>query len=309
MSAHASLPQSLLRSLLGAAFLVMGCDDSLKSVSLIEETRVLGARVEVDGDPTRSSPQPGERAQLRLFVAAPDAPARASYALSLCAVSPVNSGFPNCAGAPFASTLQAEPSTSAPELDFQVPADLDRTATPHGFAQALVCPNSTTKQAENSALSCTDGAGTELNFEFDLGGPDYENHSPSITERALALDGEAWLESDPKAGCPDGLPAVAAGSKHSIGITLQDSDFEPLVQTTAIEPGREALLVSQFSSAGKLNHAFLSVSADTAAADRQVTWEAPAVSAHAPTLVRFYFVVRDARGGEDFATRALCVAP
>ena len=28
-----------------------------------------------------------------------------------------------------------------------------------------------------------------------------------------------------------------------------------------------------------------------------------------PRLVRFYFVVRDARGGEDFAKRALCVVP
>jgi hypothetical protein len=308
MSAPLSLSQSWSWPLLAAVFLLAGCDDSLKSVSLIEETRVLGARVEVASDATRSSPEPGESARLRLFVAAPSEPFNVSYTLSVCAVSPVNSGSPTCAGAPFASTQQAEPETTAPELDFQVPADLDLSRTPHGFASALVCPDTTLVQPEMGAASCTDGAGTEVNFEFDLGGPDSENHSPRITAGALTFDGEAWLEPSAAAACPGDLPSVAAGSKHTLSITLQDADFEPLAQTTAIEPARETLLVSQFSNAGKLDHAFLSLSADTPATDRQVTWEAPA-SAETPSLVRFYFVVRDARGGEDFSTRAACLVP
>src|SRR4051812_21017012 len=122
MSAHVQVPRSWLWALLGAAFSVTGCDDSLKSVSLIEETRVLGARVEVMSDPARSSPQAGEQALLRLFVAAPSEPPTVAYAISVCPVSPVNTGFPSCAGAPFASTVQAEPVAAAPELAFQVPS-------------------------------------------------------------------------------------------------------------------------------------------------------------------------------------------
>jgi hypothetical protein len=309
MSAHASLPQSLIWALLGAAFSVVGCDDSLKSVSLIEETRVLGARVEVESDPTRSSPQPGERATLRLFVAAPNEPAHLSYAISMCAVSPVNTGFPDCVAAPFANALQPEPSTAAPELTFQVPADLNLVATPDGFARALACPDSSLIIDENGLPSCTNGPRTEVNFEFDLGGPDFENHSPSITPEALTLDGQPWLAADSPTTCTSGLPTVNAGSKHTLALTLQDADFESLPQTTALEPGRESLLVSQFSNAGKLNHAFVSVKPDTPLVDREVIWDAPNASSDMPALVRFYFVVRDARGGEDFATRALCVAP
>ena len=308
MSARASLPQALVWALLGATFTLTACDDPLKSVSLLEETRVLGARIEVESDPTRSSPQPGEQATLRLFVTAPSEPLALSYALSVCAVSPVKSGFPSCAGAPFASAQRVEPVASAPELTFRVPAELNLAATPHGFASALVCPHSALNNDDGGAPRCLDEAGTEVSFEFDLGGPDYENHSPSITAGALTLDGEPWLASE-TAACPGDLPAVGGGSKHSLAITLQDADFESLPRTTAIEPGRETLLVSQFGSAGKLDHAFLSVDADTPLADRQVTWDAPRASADLPTLVRFYFVVRDARGGEDFATRALCVGP
>ncbi|MES1177335.1 MAG: hypothetical protein ABUL62_23635 [Myxococcales bacterium] len=308
MSAHDRYSHPYVWALLGAALSLTGCDDSLKSVSLIEETRVLGARVEVDSDPSRSSPQPGEHARLRLFVAAPTEPAHASYAISVCAVSPVNSGFPSCAGAPFASTVQAASVASAPTLEFQVPADLDLSVTPHGFASALVCPDGSLNLDENGLPHCVDGAGTEVNFEFDLGGPDDQNHSPSITEGALSFDGDPWLPSS-AAACPGDLPTVAGGTKHTLAITLRDGDFEALPQTTNIEPGRETLLVSQFGSAGKLSHAFLSLKADTPLTDRQVTWEAPSAGGAGPALARFYFVVRDARGGEDFATRSVCVGP
>ncbi|HEY0463485.1 MAG TPA: hypothetical protein VGC79_04720, partial [Polyangiaceae bacterium] len=90
---------------------------------------------------------------------------------------------------------------------------------------------------------------------------------------------------------------------------LASSDFETLTQQTSVDPGRETLLVSPFSSTGKLSNGFLSLTADTPPDERRVYWDAPAVSEAPPRLVRFYFVVRDARGGEDFAQRALCVVP
>ena len=310
MSACGKLSQSSVGALLGALLscLTPACDDSLKSVSLIEETRVLGARVEVASDATRSSPQPGEQASLRLFLAAPVEPAQVSYTLSVCAVSPVNTGFPSCASAPFASVQQAQPTSSEPALDFRVPADLDLIATPHALASAFVCPDGPLSVDENDRPNCGNGAGTAVNFEFDLGGPDYANHSPSITADALTWDDAPWPEAPESATCDD-LRAVSAGSTHTLAITIPDADFEALTQSTSLEPARETLLVSQFSSSGQLSHAFLSLSEDTAPADRRVTWQAPKVSAAEPTLARFYFVVRDARGGEDFATRAVCVHP
>ncbi len=296
--------------LLGAAVLGAGCDDSLRRVSLIEETRVLGARVEVMADPQRSSPKPGESALLRLFVAAPSGAPNVGYALSVCAVSPTNNGFPTCAGAPFASTLQAEPSLEPPQLGFTVPAELDLAATPHGFAQAWICPESVASVASDGTPSCAEGIGTEVAFEFNLGAPDESNQNPTFTEAALTLDGAPWPAFDPgNSACPGAAPELSAGSKHTLAVALDDEDFEPLLQATPAEPARETLLLSAFADAGTLSHAFLSLSAGASVGERQLSWEAPGTGGAAPQLVRFYFVVRDARGGEDFTTRAVCAVP
>jgi len=286
-----------------------GCDDPLKSVSLLAETRVLGARVEVDADPTRSSARPGEHAALRFFVAAPDGEPRFSYALSVCAVPLTNSGLPSCAGAPFASGLRAEAGREDARLDFRVPEDLDLAVTPHAFATGLICANSGLDFDGQGAPICTAGSGTEVAFEFELGSAEQSNRSPTFGAGAFSLDGEPWPHNE-QGSCDDGsLPSVTEKARSTLAVDLVGTDFEHLVPQTSLEPSRETLLLSPFASAGKLAHGFLSLSADSSREQRQVTWEAPETEDGRPRMIHFYFVVRDARGGEDFATRALCVVP
>ncbi|HYQ28481.1 MAG TPA: hypothetical protein VER04_14725 [Polyangiaceae bacterium] len=307
MSARPALPLCL--SLFAAGLCSAGCDDSLKSVSSIEETRVLGARVEVEADPNRSSPQPGEAASLSFFVAAPSAAPQISYSLSLCAAQLTNTGFPPCASAPFASTVQAEPANAAARLDFRVPEDVALESTPHAFASGLICPDSSLNLGADGAWSCDWGSGTRVAFEFDLGGPQHSNLSPSFGVNALLLDGEPWPPSS-AASCDSGsLPQVVTKTRHALRIDLEDSSFELLTRETSLDPGRETLLVSPFVDAGQLDHGFLSLSADTPSEQRRVSWDAPALQGAEPRLVHFYFVVRDARGGQDFTNRALCVVP
>jgi len=50
----------------------LGCEEDLPKASLISHMRVLGARTEVIGDETRSTPRPGETARLTWSVAFPD---------------------------------------------------------------------------------------------------------------------------------------------------------------------------------------------------------------------------------------------
>lgn len=307
MSARTSLPLSL--SLLAAALCSSGCDDSLKSVSSIEETRVLGARVEVEADESRSSPKAGERASLRFFVAAPSGEPHFSYALSVCAVHLTNNGFPACASAPFASVVQAEPTNADARLDFGVPEEIDWETTPHAFASGVICPDSGLDFRIDGSPSCRLGTGTEVAFEFDLGGPEHGNQSPRLAADALFLDGQPWPAST-DLSCDDGsLPHVPSKSRHSLRIDLTDSDFEALTRQTSIDPARETLLLSAFTSAGKLDHGFLALSADIPPDQRRMGWDAPLNAEALPSLVRFYFVVRDARGGQDFGNRALCVVP
>ena len=310
MNARASLTRALFSACAGLAFGAAACGDPLKSVSLIEETRVLGARVEVDSDPTRSSPNPGESARLRLFLAAPAGEPNVAFGLSVCAVSLTNSGFPRCSGAPFASRVESEATATVPELEFQVPSSLDLASTPHAFASALLCPESSLSTDANGVAICSDGPGRQVAFEFELGGEGRSNLNPAFGPDALTLDGAPWLEPDAtQIACPGDLPKVTAKTTHEIGLSLSDSDFEALLQRNEVEPAREAVLVSEFVTRGKLKHAFLSLRADSAPESGRQSWNAPPLLDEAPVLARFYFVVRDGRGGEDFTTRALCVVP
>src|SRR6185369_4681150 len=307
MSARISL--SLSVSVFLAGLFNAGCDDSLKDVALIEETRVVGARVELVRDTTQGAPSPGEQASLRWFVVAPNGQPNFSYALSVCSVAPTNVRFPPCAGATFVTAERLDASGAEARLNFVVPADTDLQATPNALARGLLCPDSGLNPGAGGRPSCISGSGKEVAFEFPLGGTADANRNPGFTDDAFLLDGEAWLASE-ETSCDTGsLRQVAQKSAHAIRITLPDSDFEPLAQPTSVDPARETLLVSPFSSAGKLDHGFLSLSADTAPEQRRVSWAAPALSGGLSTLVRFYFVVRDTRSGEDFASRALCVVP
>ncbi|HYP76671.1 MAG TPA: hypothetical protein VER12_11970 [Polyangiaceae bacterium] len=307
MSARVSLLPLL--SLLASSLCSGACDDSLKDVSLIEETRVLGARVESSGDPSRGSPRPGEQATLRLFVAAPSGAPHFSYTLSLCAVRLTNSGFPDCISAPFASISRVDSTPEDALLDFRVPEDIDLEQTPHAFASGLLCPDSDSILAADGTASCATGSGRRVAFEFAFGGVQDSNRNPNFADDAFLLDGQPW-PANAQLSCAEGsLPEVPARSVHALSISLADSEFEPLSQPTAVDPDRETLLVSPFSSAGQLEHGFLSLTAHTPAEQRRVAWVAPTLADGQPQLLRFYFVVRDARSGEDFASRALCVVP
>lgn len=308
MSVRHRLFKTAWLAALSLAPLCSGCDEPLKRASLIEETRVLGARVELASDPERGSPAPGEDARLRLFVAAPGGAPNVAYAFSLCGVSPTNSGFPACAGAPFASALRTDPSTETVGFDFTVPADLDRASTPHGFASGVVCPDDRALFAADGSPRCANGSGEAFGFEFDFAGPGEDNQNPTFATDALTLDGEIWTASDPAAACTD-APAVQAGTRHTLGARLEPRDFDALVPLTSEDATRESLLLARFTSAGKLAHTLAALGPSSAAVSSEVSWDAPSSAAAGGARVQFYFVVRDGRGGEDFAERTLCVVP
>ena len=308
MSAHHPLSRLFVWAASSAAFSLVGCDDALKDASLIQETRVLGARVEVAGDPERGSPAPGEAAHLEFFVAAPSGTLNVAYALTLCGVAPTDNGFPPCTTAPLATTFQAEPSSEAPALDFQVPANLDRTKAPHGFASGVVCPNGAAQLTADGGANCANGPGDAVAFEFEFAGPGQDNENPNFTADSLTFDGSTWPASDAQAGC-DALPRVHVKTEHGLGVQMQDGDFDALVQMNSADPTRETLLVSQFSDSGTLAHTFGSLDPSTPGLQSTASWSAPPSADANGAVVHFYFVVRDSRGGEDFATRAVCVVP
>ena len=280
---------------------LLGCDDPLKNVELIDETRVLGARVEVQGDAERAAPAPGETANVKLLVAAPELTPSLGFALAACPAAGRQGVRGSCAGPPFAETFAANAGGAVPSLDFEVPAELD--ASGRVLLLGVVCPNGSPR-ADGS--SCDgDEPGTPLQLELELSREGDVNTNPELQAESIAFDGGAWPELPSVEGdcAGQGFVEVATESKHDLGVALDESDRDPLPRASALDPARESLQLSHFVSAGDVTRAFETIAWDSEDLQRRVAWTAPKT----PGLVRFWFVLRDFRGGGAFTTRAVCV--
>ena len=284
-----------------SGWLALGCDEPLKPVELVAEPRVLGARVEVDGDAGRAAPAPGELATASFLLATPEVAPSLGFAFAVCAGAPRRGTRPACAEPPFDDVFSENGQSDAPSIAFEVPAELD----PSGrlVVLGIICPDGT---PSSDGTSC-DGAdpGTPVVLELELAHDDDLNLNPELEPEGLTLDGDVWPELPAVEGDCAGLgfAEVAVSSKHSLGIALDDSDRDPLLHPSNLDPTRESLQLSHFATAGDLAHAFQSIAWDSEALGREVTWTAP----KEPGLVRFWLVVRDFRGGGAFTSRAVCV--
>ncbi len=292
-----------MKRLLGC-FLVLGaaaCGDPLKPVELVTEPRVLGARVEVEGAPDRASPLPNESATVRWLVATPELDPPLGWAFEACAAENPGGALPECADAPFASALQADPLPGVPQLVFTVPA---APVADHVAVRGIVCPNGSPllpSLASAGDVSCSGELGTEVSLDFALGSVEEQNFNPSFGAEGLLLDGALWPEGT---DCSL-LPQVGPRTSHALTMALDAADRDALVQEISVDPPFERLQVSHFVTGGELERAFTVIDAEVSDLTRTISWKAPAAAA----LVRFFFVVRDLRGGSDFAERALCVVP
>jgi hypothetical protein len=285
--------------ILGLGLLLSACDDPLKSVELVAEPRVLGARVEVEGDAHRAAPAPGEAATVTLLVASPEPSPAFGFALSACPAAPRNGARAACEGEVFSRTESREGQEEAVRLSFEVPTSLD----PSGrvLVYGVVCPQGSPTEDGG----CDEGSGTSLQLELELAREDDVNSNPELEADSLLLDDEPWSALLPAEGdCAGlGLPEVAPQSDHSITVQLDEDDRDPLPRPSELDPAREALQLSHFVSDGDISRAFESIPWDSDELTRTATWRAPAT----PGLVRFWFVLRDLRGGGAFSQRVVCV--
>jgi hypothetical protein len=280
---------------------LLGCDDPLKTVELIEEPRVLGARVEVEGDAWRAAPAPGETARATLLVATPELRPTLGFSLKVCAAAARNGARSACASPPFART-SVDASASEPELQFEVPAELD----PRGrlLLLGVVCPSSA-PTADGEA--CEGGGGTPIQLELELARTDDVNTNPELQAEAITFDDAVWPDVPLTDGdCTGlGLPEVEPESTHAVEVELDESDRDPLLRNSELDPTRESLQLAHFVSGGDITRAFETIAWNGDELQRRVDWRAP----KAPGLARIWFVLRDFRGGGAFAERAICVKP
>jgi hypothetical protein len=286
--------------LLSMGLWLLGCEDPLKTVELIDEPRVLGARVEVEGDATRAAPAPGERASATLLVAAPELEPALGFALQACPAAPRRGARAACAGPPFARIAENRGDAPLPRLDFEVPAELD----PSGRVLLLgvVCPDGA---PDADAAACDNGAGIPVQLELELARANDANTNPELHDDSIRFDDAVWPELPLSDGDCGGLgwPEVAPESTHAVEVALDESDRDPLPRESDLDPKRESLQLGHFVSGGDITRAFETVAWDSHDLLRRVDWKAPSE----PGLARIWFVLRDFRGGGAFAERAICV--
>jgi hypothetical protein len=296
------------------AAILAGCGPDFDPPSLIEKTRVLGARVEVAGAPERASPRPGETATVTWLVTAPGDLPSLGWAFALCV--PGAAGTLGCAHEPL-STYQGI--DTPPRLSIDIPAaDLLGTGT-SVILYGRICASSAPEFDPRSGYpACTSGGeGTTASVTIRLqGGGEDGNHNPTA-DRALQFDGQPWPASLPGGDpCATGPRVSAASENHRIALTTLGTDRESYSSVRGDPPVptllRESLQLSQFTTAGNLKNPYSFVEADDPAVEStaEVNWNAPEareVMAEAPVV--FTFVIRDSRGGTDWTTRTACVVP
>ena len=294
-----------------AALLVSGCDDPLVFAQSIESTRVLGARVEVSSEPSRSSPLPGETASATWLVADPRPEPPIGWELSACIGEPKSRGVPTCGSPVFATARSSAPSTAAPVLDFTVPSD----ASGRILLSGAICGDGQPVIATPLENSSCDGELTLVVMELPALEAGESNTNPSLAGAALTFDAMPWPAPDAallaRTDCsaqdqaPE-LPVVSAeGRSHTIAAVVPASSRD--VVDGLDGAALESLQISHYSTAGKLASVYSAI--DGAAEGFTTSWRAPKAVPEAGGLVRFYVVARDLRGGVDWTIRTACVVP
>jgi hypothetical protein len=359
-------------------FFSVGCADEMPSVWLVADTRILGARIEVDGDATRAWPKPGESAKASLIAVHPrlnfDDSQMESMALT-CTKAAFGDAEPLCleliegfgqeGDAGYGSLRDMkqlyEQWINNDRFDCDAYQELQKQASELGVSLPfqLTCKRGDEPQIELTVenepktdaklligVTCDsgkayvdvepDGSALSSFFNCDLNkkgrtdrwvltvpvqtdeetnqnpafGEVYLNKKVWPSDQELQIE-ERFAEKSTAKDVPcknevtEGLlPAVKSGEVTAkIGFEFNSSNFDTYQKKGESE--REELWVAHFTTAGKLARAksVLKKSGERV----EVKWRSPKEAPSGGTLVRFFFTVRDQRGGFASTTRTLCV--
>ena len=137
------------------------------------------------------------------------------------------------------------------------------------------------------------------------------NNNPALAQVTIAIGGAAPSVLSPiVAGMPaPAAPAIAPGQRVSLESSWSADAVETFpvydIRNVALNQQREAMRVSWFATAGVFDHDVTGRAADDPALTADNDWVAPATAG----AVHLWLVLRDSRGGVDFAEYELDVSP
>jgi hypothetical protein len=214
-------------------------------------------------------------------------------------------------------------SSETPKIEFTLPqAESFTEATQVSIFGAFCAsgtPVLTDSTVEVSSTHCPKTTETPLFATVDVsvstGGE--MNHNPSFHGDELSFDGKPWaideVEDSTQIDCADENRSIlripAKPAEYQLKLAVPRSWSEPLKQLTVHSSTQEALQISHFVTLGELERAYSLIEGISSTSTVTVGWKVPEPAVKQATRVRFYFVVRDGRGGVDWARRSICLIP
>jgi len=202
-------------------------------------------------------------------------------------------------------------------LSFTFPEQAAFEGSDRVLVRGAICSDAEVTLAEPIEQTRCNGDLNLVVLDIRLAGEGTANDNPSLSDQELSLDGVPWLTPSselllrqtcaPEEQAPE-LPVISAdGSGHRVRIGLSPEDREPVATIDGERP--ETLQLSHFATLGKLERPLTVIEPEVPVADVEVAWEAPGPGLADAQIARFYFVVRDLRGGTDWVVRSACVVP
>ncbi|MBT8451285.1 MAG: hypothetical protein KJO40_04885 [Deltaproteobacteria bacterium] len=329
--------------------LMVACSESFLPASAVDDLRVIGARIDVEGAPGRANPSPEDEVQASILVIDQGPLPALTWSFIACVPAPTRIGVPicgdliegcdGCVGPPPSDPF------ALPVLRFQVPPEeeLDELEAREVLLLGVVCGEGVPSaeairellSGESDDLaSCEDAEGepivdedersvgrivtVQIPIERDTEDP---NLNPGIENVFLN-------ESDWPPPYAEGVPreAPATGCKAALdALNPEDREKHPKAGSPpstidlSVTPGSlQSFTVDGEDFTEELQVSWLADGGGFEVAFSFITDPADKVGtrwqpfSEVPTdgrLVRFSYVIRDGRGGLDRVERGLCVLP
>jgi len=300
-------------SLSGAC--ALGCGDPLVDPATVVAPRIVGARVRAADDIESAEPRAGQGGSIDWLALSNNTGALPATA-AFCAAEPSSLGVPRCSGAPF-DELSVELRFGEPlRIDFTLPGDLAPGSD--WLAWLGSCDGAAVPfDADESSFVCSAAGGALVAFYRGRVPAESPNRNPVLADDEISLAGEPWLESDaapPGAACASlELPSVRPGDELEIAFALGGDDREalPVIPDEYAAHDRESLVYTHVATLAGLDRAFSAIDfdSDTTGFSLPFTIATDAAPSAAGEAVNFYLLVRDERGGVDWARRDACLVP
>jgi hypothetical protein len=212
---------------LSLLLLVAACEDDLPKATLVERLRLLGAKLEVQGDETRTTPRPGEEVQISFATVFPSLDVDRSQIQSLfitcTAPDRYTGGIPIC--------QELIDIASAPG------APLESIELPQGFPETFACDNTFSRPPVGPlSLHCVLGEPTT-----ELVVPRQYRAKELLIAGIVCESGLAILDPTLPGlfGCSEGVPGVAVHGLIPVQYEPEDENRNPDMTAFRMELERD----------------------------------------------------------------------